>query len=517
MTWKCVSSLALEVVLQWNKESNTKWIGRFRVSRTAQAAIAVLREAHMCSTLSLFSLPKYRKSVKFSLVEHWLFLPIEGRTSQEHQTVRLKCWSATSKQERERGGGGGYVKILFCLKHLPQIYLHVTCLSCLYFFCLTEQLQWRCDREEKDRAKKRFFEDLNHFPNLFSLSALFHDMDHMQALLRRKEEELQDGYLEYQLEVVRCNNLIIFLQYLLGRKQKALDYCQGLWEDNSKSIIFLTLKAMLEYELRPPKEHKKTLATLQDLYRESDFYYLQAVAEAEKGYVLISIGPIGFLKAMDLLQKAINSCPGSDIFLWKYDLALAIRRNFNVGAYSEHPELAAQVLAQKAIELLRDTAKVCPNNSYRVRSKVELARLISHLTFFCSVCTEDEKVAILELIEDYNEGDLFEEAFKMVHSKDFYTIRECGRYFLRIDKFSMAMQCFHASYSERKTSMACQLFGKAYLKMYKSGFDLPAFPRCMDFEGQSELPSTSQEPTADSPQAVKSSMVRFSEFFFSYV
>ena len=339
-------------------------------------------------------------------------------------------------------------------------------------------------------------------------------MDHMQALLRRKEEELQDGYLQYQLEKVRCHNLIIFLQYLLGCKQKALDYCQALREDNSKSIIFLTLQAMLQYELRPPKEHKKTLATLQDLYKASDFGYLQAVAEAEKGYVLISIGPIGFLNAMDLLQKAINKCPNSDIFLWKYDLALAIRRNFNIGAYSEHPELAAQVLAQKAIELLRDTAAVCPNNLYKVRSKVELARLISHLTFFCTVCTEDEKVAILKLIEDYNERDLFEEAFNMVHSKDFYTIRECGRYFLHVQDYNRAMHCFQASYSERKTSMACQLFGKAYLKMYKSGFNPPIFPSCMDLEGQSELPSTSQEPTADLPQAVESSMVRFSKFFF---
>ena len=381
--------------------------------------------------------------------------------------------------------------------------------------CFTAHRQCPINCAEKDRARKKFFKDLYHFPNLFSLSAWFHDTDRVHALLRRTEEELQDGRLQHPLEEVRSHNLIVFLQYRLGCKQKALEYCRGLQEDTSmnKSIIFLTLLAMLQYELKPPRVHKKTLATLQDLCHASDFEYLQAVAESEKGNALISIGPMGFVNAMDCFQRAIDTCP--DILLWKYDLALAIRRHFNPYAFSKHPKHPAPVLAQKAVELLRNTAAECTDSFYEVRSIVELARLVSHLQLFCTVCSEDEKVTISKLIEEYDEQHLYEEAFKKDCSKDdFYTIRECGRHFLSVKSFDKAVQCFQASYSKRKTSMVCQLFGKAYLNMYKSSCNPPALPSPADFEERSEsrcratLPSTSPEPTAELLQDLKTSMVR---------
>ena len=301
----------------------------------------------------------------------------------------------------------------------------------------------------------------------------------MEALLKRQQTELEDGCFQYNLETMRCHNLIIFLMFLLGRKQQAWEYCNRLKEDESqsKSVIFLTLIAVLQWEFNYKTEGFKTIEVLQDLYKEQDCDYRLAVALAEMGHLLICTGPRGFSRAMDLLDKAISKCPNSDVFLWKFDLALAIRRNFNIYAYSEHPKLSSSTLATKAAKLLMDIAYRCPNGVYKTRGLVELARLISYLKTFEKFCREGDKTKIASLCKNHDDSDLFEEALKTESGKnDHYVLRECGRFFLEAKEFKKAIRCLDDSCRKRENALVYQLFGKAYLRMYSFHFEFISPP-----------------------------------------
>lgn len=343
----------------------------------------------------------------------------------------------------------------------------------------------------------------------------FHDTEEIEVLLQRQRIELGDGCFQYQLETMRCRNLIIFFLILLGRKQEALKYCESLKEDASKSVIFLTLLAVLQWELNYKTECSETMEILQDLYKLVELEYILAVAEAEKGHLLICIGPQGFLRAMDLLEKAIRKCPQSEVYLWKFDLALAIRRNFSIYAHSEHPKLASSVLASRAFELLTDIARHCPNEMYRARGLVELVRLISHLGFFVEICREEDRENIKSLCEKYDERALVDEALSIDSGKDdHYVQRECGRHFLYARDLNRAVVCFDNSCCKRKNAFVNQLFAKAYLYMYTAGIDiispptvpLPALEPSRANAGQSS--DHLSEPAARSPEDTSGCRVR---------
>ncbi|XP_076459383.1 uncharacterized protein LOC143292731 [Babylonia areolata] len=336
-------------------------------------------------------------------------------------------------------------------------------------FSIAEQ-QWRGRRAQEDELKKEFYDKLCNFPNLFTLKSELQDRELIERILRRQESELKEESLQYHLEKVRCHNIIIFCKLLLGHKQDALkyiEYLENLEINTHKSIIFMTLKAKLQYDFDRRQEWLATMKNLQEMYKLAEFEYLTAVAESEKGYLLMLIGPRGLLKAIDLFEKAIDMHPGTDVFLWKYDLALAIRRNFKVDAFSKHSKFSPSDLAKRAFTLLDDIVKHCPNEAYIGRAQIELARLVSNLKSFSAVCDQEEKKKITELQANYSEDDCFEAALETENgNEDFYILRECGRHFLYRGNFKRALECFEKSYRKRESDMVCQILGKTYLKMY---------------------------------------------------
>ncbi|KAL8564263.1 hypothetical protein ACOMHN_050874 [Nucella lapillus] len=329
--------------------------------------------------------------------------------------------------------------------------------------------QWRSLRADQDQQQKQFYEELCSFPNLFSLRSDLGDHEKITALLRKQEEELKEDWFPYHLEKVRCHNLVIFCKFLLGRKRDALKYCRDVEADMSKSIIFLTLKAWLQFEFSHHQECNATMDVLRDMYKLPDWEYLRAVAESEKGYLLICIGPTGFLGAVDLFQKAIAACPNAEVYLWKYDLALAIRRNFSLFAYSAHSVLSPSELAERALTLLTDIVDHGLNQAYKPRAMVELARLVSHLKQFSAVCEDSQRGKIRRLYGNMDENDYFEQALKTTAGQeDFFVLRECGRQFQYQRKFERALSCIEASYQKRESDMVCQVLGKTFMTMYKA-------------------------------------------------
>lgn len=311
------------------------------------------------------------------------------------------------------------------------------------------------------------FQKLSTFPSLFSVLPLLKDLNQQHALylLEQEETELVVDQFPYHLETVRCNNIIIFLLYFLGYKPKALERC--ITVNENKSIIFLTLKATLQLDSGLHADCEKTIELLEDLYKAPDYEYLCAVAESEKGYLLIRIGPKGFIAAMDCFRNAIDSCPGSDIFLWKYDLALVIRRFFNLYVYSEHPKHSPSGLAGEALNLLQETAQNCPNKVYQARGLVELARLAQHIRSFIDVCKEKDKAEIDSQFKNINELFLIEKALTTDRgNEDYYVLRECGRMFMYARNYKKAISCFQGSEKIRRTSILYHLWGKTYLYMF---------------------------------------------------
>jgi hypothetical protein len=201
------------------------------------------------------------------------------------------------------------------------------------------------------------------------------------------------------------------------------------------------------------------------LKSQTDYAYLRAVAESEKGYLLICAGPKGFHHAIECLEKALQLASGhEDTLLWKYDIGLAIRRNFTVSAYLDHPRYTARVLAEKAIDMFRCTLSGCTNEVYRARSLVEFSRLIQHLRCFTHVCSKDDKVDIENLIKGLDDNSLMVDAFFLTKGKedDYFVLRECGRHFLETTKnFKLAVWCCMESAKKRETSIVYAVLARS--------------------------------------------------------
>jgi tetratricopeptide (TPR) repeat protein len=349
--------------------------------------------------------------------------------------------------------------------------MYLQSLITLVCFYSTDQRTWLSQKERDDKEQRQFFLELFSFPNFFSLEPYLQHLhkQHEQTryVIEQQKSDLCVGNLQYDLEIQRCRLVIIFLLNLIGCKQEAWDECETLGKTTGKSFTFLTLKAALEWERGYRTESKQSLQKLKDLQNQPDYDYLRAVAESEKGYLLICIGPKGFLHAIDCFHKALELAPSKDTFLWKYDLAIAIRRNFNMNVYSDHPEHTARILAQECKDMLQDTASNCPNKVYRARSLVELSRLIQHLRCFICACGEEDKAAIEEVMEGIDEDRLMSEAINMEEGRhDFFVLRECGRYFMQKTRdFHGAIWCLMESEKKRKTSLVYSVLAKAYLRM----------------------------------------------------
>nr|KAG5691321.1 hypothetical protein BaRGS_014020 [Batillaria attramentaria] len=289
-----------------------------------------------------------------------------------------------------------------------------------------------------------------------------------QRLLERQRQEAEAGWFQYQLERDRCQNLIVFLLFLLDRKEEAVVLCEKLLAGNETSIITLTSLAVLQWETGRREDSYKTIRVLQALRDAPNFQYLQAVAVAEKGYVFISHGPKYFLKAIDMFEEAIAKSPdGSDVYLWKYDLALAIRRNFNVFAYAEHSRLSAPWLARRAVELLNDTSTHCPNGLYRARSLVELASLVSAINSFKRVCREADRREIAQLRLDDHMSILRQALDTPEGQEDSYVLRVAGRFYGMAKQFDTAIDCLLKSRQKRDEGIVNQLLAKTTLSHYK--------------------------------------------------
>nr|KAG5691318.1 hypothetical protein BaRGS_014017 [Batillaria attramentaria] len=269
------------------------------------------------------------------------------------------------------------------------------------------------------------------------------------------------------METDRCHNLIVFLLYLVDQTKEALDYCENLGQGSDGDIIRLTNLAVLQWEMGQRKKAKKTLTTLQALSTSSRFPFLKAVAVSEQGHAFTHFGPKYFLRAIDLLREAVRGNSQSEIFLWKYDLAIAIRRHLNVFVYREHSSSSAADLAEEAWNLLNDIRSRCPNQFYRARGLTELALLVSHIKTLMKVCKDRERSGLAKLCE-INLFDYIDEALQTDEGQnDHFVLRAAGRLFMYHNKLDKAEEHLSKSLAKKKDNITYQLLAKLSLKRYR--------------------------------------------------
>ncbi|KAK7475853.1 hypothetical protein BaRGS_00032903 [Batillaria attramentaria] len=329
--------------------------------------------------------------------------------------------------------------------------------------------QWRQQKQREDEQRKKFFEEVNRFPNLFNLKPLLHPEHRRRAqqLLEKQRDELASGWFQYPMETDRCHNLIVFLLYLVDQTKEALDYCENLGQGSDGDIIRLTNLAVLQWEMGQRKKAKKTLTTLQALSTSSRFPFLKAVAVSEQGHAFTHFGPKYFLRAIDLLREAVRGNSQSEIFLWKYDLAIAIRRHLNVFVYREHSSSSAADLAEEAWNLLNDIRSRCPNQFYRARGLTELALLVSHIKTLMKVCKDRERSGLAKLCE-INLFDYIDEALQTDEGQnDHFVLRAAGRLFMYHNKLDKAEEHLSKSLAKKKDNITYQLLAKLSLKRYR--------------------------------------------------
>ncbi|KAK3086078.1 hypothetical protein FSP39_013161 [Pinctada imbricata] len=179
------------------------------------------------------------------------------------------------------------------------------------------------DDEEDDEFKVKISE----FPSSFILNDAIKLEKKESFECNKLEEELKDGYSTNE-EAIRTKNLVSYLAWRLGNKDRAFTLCEENLAVDPSNIIALSNKGQfLRYSTRY-HEADGVLKTLQLLQRREDFDCSLTSAEAEMAYSYSRFGPRYHEKSIQLFEKVIKKEPDKNI--WKFGLALTYRRETHV-------------------------------------------------------------------------------------------------------------------------------------------------------------------------------------------
>ncbi|XP_050413873.2 uncharacterized protein LOC126828253 [Patella vulgata] len=303
------------------------------------------------------------------------------------------------------------------------------------------------DDQEFEDLKKR----LEPFPNYFQLELQKVSRNTWKNVKQKLEAEEEEAHTcQSDMEIHRDKNLKACVYYELGDCETA-DRLIGevLKSSRNTNVNASAMMALIQYKNGMFAESDNIMGQLETLKDSGDTFLIdEAFAEMAYGYSRIDAKY--YTKAVDYFEDVIckrQSTQHKDfVFIWKFGLALTLRRCNHLDLRTLHPDIIPDKTSKRADDLLIDIIDNCRNDVYIARACIERANLCSN---FVDSRTHIDKQLVESLIkEGVNKAP-----------NDHVILAKAGRLMRHIYKFREAEEYLRKSVHIRETSLALHQLG----------------------------------------------------------
>lgn len=300
----------------------------------------------------------------------------------------------------------------------------------------------------------------------------------VESIISKLKKEEEDAVFDLDEEYIRDYNLISYLYWSLGERNRALEYNAKALGKDKINLIAAANQTRFYLSLNEPAQLQNAYTNLVTVKKQNNYETILLSGQAEIAYNYTRLGFRQYEKAVkefqNILEKAqlIDDIDQSVIFLWKFGLGLTFRRLSHTGNIGN--EFQAAAADERLKDAVRIFVEIIESDWMSQRCKALAYVQLADSFFNVKLAKKKYRDYFPEKYCKLEEDDFYQKA-ESICPKEPYILERYGKYLRTQRSLEEAEDRLRKSISIRPTSTAHHHLALTLkFKLYKQ-YNLPPY------------------------------------------